>query len=67
MGRSSISPGEISSSRVRIPASRPSIEQSHELPFLGAVETSSQIHADDLEIPGLDHDDVYPVAPEIFQ
>ena len=62
-----LSLGEISSSRVHIPALQPSIEQSHKWPFLGAVEISSRIHADDLEIPGLDHDDIYPVAPENFQ
>src|SRR5271168_1503840 len=52
-----LSSGKISSLRVRIPALRPSIEQSHELPFLGAIKTSSRIHADDLEILGLDHDE----------
>ncbi|KAF8814748.1 hypothetical protein BYT27DRAFT_7205702 [Phlegmacium glaucopus] len=63
------SPGEISSLRVRTPASEPPVGGSTELPSLGAVGTSSQIRilSDDTEIPALDHSRIYPVAPENFQ
>jgi hypothetical protein len=58
-----LSPGEISSSRDRIPLPF-SIEQPTELPGGG---TSSQTHTDDLDIPALNHHRIYPVLPEFFQ
>ncbi|KAF8814751.1 hypothetical protein BYT27DRAFT_7334287 [Phlegmacium glaucopus] len=63
------SPGEISSLRVRTPASESPIKQCTEMPSRGAVGTKSQIHilSDDMEIPPLDHNRIYPVAPENFQ
>ena len=58
-----LSPGEISSlhDRTRF---RSLIEQPTELPRVG---TSSQTHANDLEIPALNHYRIYPVVPEVFQ
>jgi len=63
------SPGEISSLRIRTPASEPPIEQPTEMPSIVAVETSSHSHisSGDLGIPALDHNRIYPVAPENFQ
>ena len=58
-----LSPGEISTSRDRIPPVS-SIEQPTELSRVG---TSSQTHTDDLEIPALNHHRIYPVVPEVFQ
>ena len=60
-------PGDISSSRHRIPpALGPLIEQSIEL---GAAGTASQsrISSDDLQIPPLDSNCIYPMVPEFFQ
>jgi hypothetical protein len=63
-----LSPGEISSSRDRIPpASGSPIDQTTELPFLGAIGTSSQTHTNDLEIPVLNHHRIDPTVPENFQ
>ncbi|KAF8814754.1 hypothetical protein BYT27DRAFT_7205709 [Phlegmacium glaucopus] len=61
--------GEISSLRVRTPASEPPIEQCTEMPSRGAVGTSSQIRilSDEMEIPPLDHTRICAVAPENFQ
>jgi len=61
-----VSPGGISRSRVSTPASESPIT---ETPYPGAVETSSQSHilSVELEIPALDHNRIYPVAPENFQ
>lgn len=62
-----LSPGEVSNSRIHTRASESPIGQSPELPFLGAVGTSSQTYSDDLEIPPLDNGRIYPVAPGNFQ
>ena len=58
-----LSPGEISSLHSPI---RPisSIEHPTELPRVGA---SSQTHTEDLEIPALNHQRIYPAVPENFQ
>lgn len=63
-----LSPGEISSSRDHIrPVSGSPIDQTTELPLLGAIGTSSRTHTDDLEIPELNHHPIYPAVPENFQ
>ena len=61
-------PGHISSSRHRIPpASGPLIEQSTELGAVGSASQSRIFLSDDLQIPPLGSNSIYPVVPEFFQ